>query len=438
VKKKLMKCLLAGVLVVINFTVHAQHAIRDTLPFPIDSVLGIVDRSVVAHQHYIRFSKNKIDVPGDPHDLMRFYEKFDSLTKFQDRQLVIYHFGGSHIQADIYSNRVRNYLQTFDTCMVGPRGWVFPFGAVHTNSPTNYKVEYTGKWSGVRSPIKKDAAKTLGLMGISATTKDSSATIKIFRREDAPRPYDYIRLRIYYNLDSTNYVVQLRDTAHIEKTVYDRAGGFVEFNLSIPRDTVDLIVVRSTGDTSRTFTLYGIQVMNNEPGIIYNSIGVNGAAFDSYQRCTLFQEQLAQLPPDLVIISIGTNDANDADFSPKKFADNYIQFVETIRKINPHCSFIFTVPNDNYYKLRYPQKNIAKCKAVIYSVATKYNAGVWDFYDIMGGYGSSQKWYRAQLMKRDRIHFTYEGYLIKGDLFYEAFLKWYTEFTYLHARGLGN
>jgi hypothetical protein len=50
----------------------------------------------------------------------------------------------------------------------------------------------------------------------------------------------------------------------------------------------------------------------------------------------------------------------------------------------------------------------------------------------MGGYGSSQKWYKAKLMQRDRIHFTNEGYKIKGDLLYEAFLKWFAEFSYLY------
>ena len=37
----------------------------------------------------------------------------------------------------------------------------------------------------------------------------------------------------------------------------------------------------------------------------------------------------------------------------------------------------------------------------------------------------------AGMMKTDLVHFTKEGYLLKGDLFYRAFLddylKWYSE-----------
>ena len=48
----------------------------------------------------------------------------------------------------------------------------------------------------------------------------------------------------------------------------------------------------------------------------------------------------------------------------------------------------------------------------------------------MGGFGSSQKWYKDEMMDKLRIHFSREGYLIKGDLFYEAFLKYLDEYEF--------
>ena len=67
---------------------------------------------------------------------------------------------------------------------------------------------------------------------------------------------------------------------------------------------------------------------------------------------------------------------------------------------------------------------------VVYKLADRYDAGVWDFFAIMGGFGSSQTWYKNQLMHKDRVHFTFEGYTIKGDLFYEAFLKYLDEYEF--------
>jgi lysophospholipase L1-like esterase len=262
-------------------------------------------------------------------------------------------------------------------------------------------------------------------MGISATTKDSVATLKIYNGADDPFNYQFTRFRIYCNADSSGYEVSFDQMKSVEKITRDRLNGFIEFQLAHPYDTLSLSFNRLTTDTTASFTLYGIYLLNDEPGMIYNAIGVNGASLGSYLRCQLFTQQLLQYPPDLVIISIGTNDANETSFSKEKYREQYIRLIQDIRSTNPNCALLLTVPNDNYYRYRYPQKNIAKCREVIYDIAKQYNAGVWDFYEIMGGFGSSQKWYRDHLMKKDRIHFTKEGYDIKGDLLYEAFLKWY-------------
>ena len=428
-KSRLIKVIIVVGVALRTFSSEAQTNGVIASVNPIDTAFTIIDSSVIRKYSYIQFAQNKIIVPPDKTSLLRFHEKFDSLSKFHDRQLVIYHFGGSHIQADVYSGRIRNALQNFSSEMKGPRGWIFPYSAVGTNNPRNYRLEYSGKWSGVRCPVKKDSAKTLGMMGISATTKESIAYLKMYRSTDEPQPYRYTRLRVYYNLVNTNYTIQVKELGLVGNTFHDRLKGFTEFDFTTPLDTVNLVFSRSDADTTRPFTLYGIVLMNDEPGIIYNSIGVNGAGFESYERCQLFAEQLGEFPPDLVIISIGTNDANDKSFTTTEYARNYVRFADEIRRVNPDCAFIFTVPNDNYVRYRYPQKNIDKCRNIIYQLAEKYGAGVWDFYTIMGGLGSSQKWYKDHLMIRDRIHFTREGYLLKGELFYDAFLKWYREFN---------
>ena len=46
----------------------------------------------------------------------------------------------------------------------------------------------------------------------------------------------------------------------------------------------------------------------------------------------------------------------------------------------------------------------------------------------MGGIKSSEKWVEAGLMKKDRIHFTNDGYSLIGDLLYNAIDKNYQNF----------
>ncbi len=98
--------------------------------------------------------------------------------------------------------------------------------------------------------------------------------------------------------------------------------------------------------------------------------------------------------------------------------------IQIVLDANPMCAILLTVPNDCYYKRKYPNKNTERQRDVILELARKYNCGVWDLYGIMGGLGSSDIWKREGLMKSDLIHFTKKGYHLKGELYIDAFLKY--------------
>ena len=124
--------------------------------------------------------------------------------------------------------------------------------------------------------------------------------------------------------------------------------------------------------------------------------------------------------PDLFIISVGTNDAYHPDFNPEAYKTYYTDFIKLIQKANPNCAVLLTVPNDSYYKKKFPNPRTRIAQKIIYEVAKEQKMAVWDFYEIMGVFNSSQRWYNNKLMPRDRIHFTVMGYRIKADLLLEA------------------
>jgi hypothetical protein len=61
-------------------------------------------------------------------------------------------------------------------------------------------------------------------------------------------------------------------------------------------------------------------------------------------------------------------------------------------------------------------------------LAKKYHCAVWDLHTIMGGLNSIVYWNLLGLAKKDKIHFTNQGYVLLGDLFFNAFLKAYDNF----------
>ena len=143
----------------------------------------------------------------------------------------------------------------------------------------------------------------------------------------------------------------------------------------------------------------------------------------SYLRCTMFDEHLKALQPDLVIISIGTNDTYTRNFNRELYKSRYESLLEIIKTAAPGVSIILTVPNDSYLYKRYLNHNTAEARKVIFELAKEYNCAVWDFYTIMGGLNSAYVWYINRLMRYDKLHFTVKGYVHKGDLFFNAFLK---------------
>ena len=111
-------------------------------------------------------------------------------------------------------------------------------------------------------------------------------------------------------------------------------------------------------------------------------------------------------------------------FDPNVYKKNLEAMVRIVLEANPDCAILLTVPNDCYYKRRYPNKNTERQRKVINELAEQYNTGVWDFYGFMGGLGSSYTWKNANLMRNDLVHFTKEGYHLKGELYIDAFLKY--------------
>ena len=171
------------------------------------------------------------------------------------------------------------------------------------------------------------------------------------------------------------------------------------------------------------FALSGIDLISNSAGVVYNSVGVNGAMLGSYLRCELYQKHLRAIHPDLIIISIGTNDGYTRRFDEDKYRNEYRELLSRTLEVTPEAALILTVPNDSYLYRRYVNPNTEKMKNIIREVAAEYHCAVWDFYRVMGGLNSSQTWYSLNLMQYDRIHFNRKGYQLKGDLFFSALLK---------------
>jgi lysophospholipase L1-like esterase len=370
---------------------------------------------------FICYDTNQFELVHNNPCYLDLFAKFDTLIKTGNNQIKIVHLGGSHIQADIYTHRIRQELQSFYPGILGSRGFFFPYTIAQTNSPSNLWITYSGDWQTSKN-TQPEPAFTLGISGITSALTSPSGSLKIVAKYDTLQHYDFNRIKVFCNASSGENIPQIIPGYLVKDIIINESGRYVQYNLSRYTDTLNLFIHQA--DTAHEpFQLYGISLENDDPGVIYNAIGVNGAKLESYLRCGLFSKQLRALDPDWVIISIGTNEGNTRLFNQEAYRSEYYKLLDSIRLAAPGAAILLTVPNDSYLLKRYLNPNTASIREIIFEIARSYGCGVWDFYAVMGGLNSAMTWYNNGLMNKDHIHFNKPGYLLKGDLFYNAFLK---------------
>lgn len=385
-----------------------------------------IDSNAVNQFPFINFDENIFTFPSNENESWdELYNSMDSMIRFKDRKLNFYHIGGSHIQADIYTHDFRSFLQRNWPGLGGHRGLVFPFNLARTNNPGNYRFASSNSWSGYRSVIQRPEFVHYGITGAAISCSDSLIDLNfIYKKTRVSPPIEAIR--IYHNSGVIPFEFNFGSNELLIESVRRCSEmGYTEIQFTDAIDTLDIQFIRNTKEKYR-LDLYGFELMNAQPGISYNSIGINGAGLYTYLDNEFFLRDLKQTPPDFFAFSVGTNDGFVPydSFKPEDYKKNLEAMVKIVLEANPKCAILLTVPNDCYYKRRYPNKNTDRQRAVIIELAAKYNTGVWDFYGFMGGLGSSDTWRNAGLMRNDLVHFTKEGYHLKGELYIDAFLKY--------------
>jgi len=372
----------------------------------------------VNQYNFIRYDLNEMHHFGNDTYSNRFYDKLEKLVATGEGRINIVQIGGSHIQAGTFSGQIRSRLQQMNGEMNAGLGFLFPYRMAHTNSPFGYYIRYTGNWQTCRN-IEMRKTCALGVGGISATTNSQNASLTILLEKENQIDYRFNKVRVFYEASDLAYSISA-DSALIKSTTETK--DYIEFELNARVDSLNLLI-QKTDNKEGSFTLFGIVAESATNGFLYHSIGINGAHVPAFLRCDLFEEQLKQLKPDLVILGLGINDAYGKRFFQSDYEANYGALIKRIRRAAPETAIIFTTNNDSYLYRRYVNINGEKVKQSMLKMARQYQAGVWDMYEVMGGLNSITLWEKNNMAQRDKVHFTREGYLLLGDLFFNALMK---------------
>lgn len=368
---------------------------------------------------FTRPDKSVLQYPaGSSPDYSLFLRKLDTLLTTGSGDVKVLQIGGSHVQGGTLSDQLRRRFLSLRYGIDGGRGLVFPFSAAGSNTPSSYLSSWQGSWDSAN--CLKPKGTDLGLTGMAVTARDTSARviIDLVLRENKVLQHHYAFNKVdVLGEGSLEPVLILNGKDTVNGVHGPRMSHF-----DLPYYT-DWLQLSFKGKGS--YTLRGLYLDRPSSGFTFSEVGVNGASTHSWLQCSLLEEDLRRVQPDLVLLSVGINDIQGEYFDEQRFKANYRALIQQIRRVNPHCALLFTGINDSWRRGAGINEHTAEAERAFRDLAAEYKAVFWDWFQVMGGYGSMARWEAAGLAQPDKIHFTPLGYKEVADYLFDAILEDY-------------
>ncbi|MBU8892798.1 MAG: hypothetical protein KOO66_08460 [Bacteroidales bacterium] len=379
--------------------------------------LSVKSQTICDTLPFINCDANEIIRFKNDSNTNNLIQKLTNLKSGKNESVQIVHIGDSHLQAGFLTEKIKQqlfqYYSNSDT--IAAPGFIFPYAIAKTNNPFFFKVDYTGTWDWCKNTDQEKNC-SLGLSGITVRTKDSIASICIKmqnQKYNDPLKYYFNHIKILHNtINHPGIKINGKNVKTFD--------GYSSIEL---QNLTDSFCIEISQQNENHFELYGIILGNSISKINYHSIGVNGATAQSYLQCDYFSGHLQNINPDLVIISLGTNEAYDDDFS--KLEHEYIlkDLIYQIQDVSHNAAILIISANDHLKNREFANLNIQKVNDNIVNICKELNLNYWDFYNIMGGENSIIDWYEKGLTSEDKLHLKRSGYEIQGELFFKAFIN---------------
>jgi lysophospholipase L1-like esterase len=364
---------------------------------------------------FISLEKNRIE--NGTESLQGFYDRLFDLQERRQGKAVVLHLGDSHVEAGYMTGAVRSALQQEFGC--AGHGWIIPRALV------------PGKRKGQFVRVSLDKPQPFSVAEFKAALKD-----------DDPSP-GFNRIVFFHNKGLEYQDFQVLDTSGRLLGIARSSSNPGSSNAT----TVELpvvareVVVRTlkTNKSQRLVQLSGISLESDDPGVTYHSWGINGATADTFNRSPFLPRMLEITRPDLVIVSLGTNDAIGKGFKEEIFAVNLLTLVAAIRTSCPSTAVLVSTPSDSFFRRTRRAKpvinpNVGVVRSAMLRLGPSVRISTWDLFSVMGSAGSIRLWQKSALAGADLIHFTKEGYQLQGRLLFEALMAGYRNYAKVRSR----
>lgn len=358
--------------------------------------------------------KNQVDSLMHAEAMFKVYQALNQLKEHKKESVSIMHIGDSHIEIGQFSGEIKKQL--IEDYGKGEIGWEFPYQLFNPQSMKVFPLDTIGKWK--RASIKQGKTNIpLGVTGLAFYLEDNLGELH-FKKRIKDEPFTKIEFLHFY---SENPFPLICEGAKIETHKVSEHTAITSLIFEKP---IDEVVIKFTNKDIQPI-IYALRLNANKThGITYHKFGVAGSTLDQFLNYTdLFQEQFAFIKPELLIISLGTNDSYIDSLNVPRISKQLTSFVNQLHTSSPNTTILFTTAPDTKYQNRRPQR-ITEINTIIRNqVLADYTLVLWDLNQIMGGDNSMEEWCKRLYVNSDSLHFNPRGYRLQGELFMKAFRK---------------
>ena len=367
---------------------------------------------------------------GDLTLLERLFGQLDTLQRTPcDSSAVaqvvnIVHLGDSHVQAGFIATTVRKTLQSrFGNAGLGV---IAPLRLAGTNQPADYTITSPNAWTSSLC-IAQSPADQVGITGMALHTSSTTLSFEINAQDS------FSQVTVFQHPHSPLLVTV--DSLTTGMCCPSEDERIAQIALIAPVRHLTLWGDCTVDSLYNYGCYYGFSLENGRSGILYHNIGINGNSFAATVRNPQIAEQTGLVRPQLIIVSLGTNDAMGSSVNRSLLEEQISRLIDQIRSAAPHATIILTTPMESYRRVRVRRHiyhrlntNVATVRECIARQATKQQCLLWDFYTIAGGEEAMRRWNDANLAASDRVHLTCEGYQCMGQLLSDALLKAFDQY----------
>jgi lysophospholipase L1-like esterase len=337
------------------------------------------------------------------------------------------YYGDSVSATDQIPGRVRTRLQD----VFGDGGPGFVFAAPPHRFNHNHAVEQSDHgWSayGVSTVNVAD-----GLYGVGGSTAEASGDGSIKIRSKTPSG-KVARVDVYYLAQPKGGTADVLVDGQVQATIDTAQGakqaGFAAVDVPDAEHKIELKV------THGKVRLFGI-TLERAPGVVVDNMAIISATAknEGLNDARHWQEQLSHRGADLVIVMLGTNEAewlSPSQRSMSEYQGIFEHLLAPIRAGRPQGACLVVSPldqaevkDDATIASRPVMPRMIEAQR---AAAKAQGCAFYDTYTWQGGKGAAVKWNRRGLVGTDFQHLSEKGSAMVADGLSDALLAGYAEY----------